>query len=312
MTLFLIFAVGAGMILIERLWPARQLPQVRNWWARVVLVNAVQLGIVVLAGFTWDQWMRGHSLFNLSETMPTIASVALGYLVVTFIYYFWHRVRHESKLFWRLCHQLHHSPARLEVITSFYKHPVEITLNSLLSAAIAFPLLGLSPGDAAILTLVTAVAEYFYHWNIRTPRWFGVLFQRPESHRVHHRRGHHTHNYADLPIWDMLFGTFSNPDEDQHPCGFSPSREDRFDDMLAFRNVHQAERDNDPPLGFLPTCIGCSKRWACQLSRERAGAEAVNRIEASSSVEASNSIEAIDLQARTNRQPEPATPENAA
>ena len=50
----------------------------------------------------------------------------VGYLVITFVYYWWHRARHEVPILWRCFHQVHHSPQRIEIITSFYKHPVEI------------------------------------------------------------------------------------------------------------------------------------------------------------------------------------------
>ncbi len=268
MMILLVAAIAAAMVLVERLWPAAELPKVRNWWARVVFVNALQVGIVVLAGFTWDRWMQGISLLHFGRWFSIPTGALLGYVVVTFVYYFWHRIRHESQLFWKLCHQLHHSPRRLEVLTSFYKHPVEITLNSLISAAIAYPLLGLSPAAAGLVTLITGVAELIYHWNIRSPRWMGFLFQRPESHRVHHKRDYHTNNYSDLPIWDMIFGTFENPHEDPKACGFKPALEDRFDDMLALRDVAEAESEGKSPLQLLPTCIGCSKRWACQFARE--------------------------------------------
>ncbi len=36
-------------------------------------------------------------------------------------------------MLWRFFHQIHHSPQRL-VITSFYKHPVEMTVDSLIGA----------------------------------------------------------------------------------------------------------------------------------------------------------------------------------
>jgi len=85
---------------------------------------------------------------------------------------------------------------------------------------------------------MTAVAEYFYHWNIRTPYWLGYVIQRPESHRIHHKYRHHTNNFADLPVLDILFGTFQNPHASSNPCGFDEWREDRFEDMLAFRDVH--------------------------------------------------------------------------
>jgi len=39
----------------------------------------------------------------------------------------------------------------------------------------------------------------------------GYFIQRPEAHCVHHRLGFHYHNFADLSLWDMLFGTFRNP-----------------------------------------------------------------------------------------------------
>jgi len=273
MLLLLLIGIAAGFFIVERLWPANALPKVRAWWPRVALVNAIQIGIILISGITWDVWLRAWSLFDLRSafgetTWGIIAQGAVAYFVSTFVYYWWHRIRHDSAFFWRLCHQLHHSPARIELITSFYKHPVEITINSLISAAIVYALLGCSPAAGAVYTFLTAVAEYFYHWNVRTPYWLGFLIQRPESHRVHHQFNHHTHNYADLPLWDMLFKTFRNPAAPIPRCGYDDWREDRFDDMLAFRNVHAKDADKLAPLHLLPTCIGCSKRWACAESRE--------------------------------------------
>lgn len=259
----LILAVAVGMIVVERLWPAMKLPRVDNWWARVALVNLIQLGIVVLAGVTWDRWLAELALFRLQDHLGTFGQALVAYFVSSFIYYWWHRLRHGSRLFWRICHQLHHSPRRIELVTAFYKHPVEIALNSLLSAAIVYPLLGCSVAGGAVYTLFTALAEFFYHWNVSTPRWVGYLIQRPESHRVHHQHAHHRQNYADLPIFDILFGTFHNPRKFTSTCGFDDWREDRVEDMLAFRDLHAAGADQRPPLTFLPTCIGCRKRWAC-------------------------------------------------
>lgn len=255
------------MFLVEWLWPASELPSVRNWWARVALINLIQLGIVVLAGLTWDRWLAGASLIHLDSHFGFLIQGVIAYLVSTFIYYWWHRFRHESDWFWRFCHQLHHSPQRIEILTSFYKHPLEITLNSVLSAAIVYPLLGCSVKAGALYTFLTAIAEYFYHWNIHTPHWLGFLFQRPESHRIHHKYQHHTQNFADLPLWDMLFGSFHNPHKEVATCGFDDWREDRFDDLLAFRDVHDESTETTPPLRFLPTCIGCRKRWACASDR---------------------------------------------
>jgi sterol desaturase/sphingolipid hydroxylase (fatty acid hydroxylase superfamily) len=268
--ILLIALIAAGFIVVERLWPAQKLPQVHGWWARVALINVIQLLIVLLAGVTWDRWLTGFSLFRLRDHMGDLASGGIVYLVSTFIYYWWHRTRHESKLFWRLCHQLHHSTRRIEVIASFYKHPVEILINSILSSAIAYSLLGCTPLAAGYYLLFAAIAEFFYHCNIRTPHWLGYLFQRPESHRIHHQYRRHTGNFADLPIWDILFGTFKNPHTSPKRCGFDPWREERFEDILGFRDVHAAGTEETKPFQLLPTCIGCSKRWACATTANAA------------------------------------------
>lgn len=262
-----ILLIAGGFIVVERLWPANQLPRVRAWYPRVFLVNAIQGGIVIVAGVTWDEWLKRASLISLEQYFGVIPQALIAYVVSSFVYYWWHRCRHTSHFWWNVCHQLHHSPRRIEILTSFYKHPVEITLNSILSATITYTLLGISIQAAVVYTGITAVAEFFYHWNVRTPIWLGPIFQRPESHRVHHKRSYHTNNYADLPVFDLMFGTYENPLTPVVNCGFTEDREDRFEDMLAFRDLHDRRIASSSPLHFLPTCIGCRKRWACTESR---------------------------------------------
>ena len=108
----------------------------------------------------------------------------------------------------------------------------------MLSSAILYLLVGLSPKAASLAVLLTGLAELVYHWNVRTPHWLGYIFQRPESHCVHHQEGLHSFNYADLPLWDMLFGTFRNPKEWQSRCGFGPL-EHRLPEMLIGVDINE-------------------------------------------------------------------------
>ena len=109
----LLMGIALGLYVLERVWPAAALPKVQGWWGRVACVNLVQLGVVLLAGITWDQWFQRWSVFNLSIRLGDVPAALLAYLVSCVVYYWWHRLRHESNLFWRLCHQLHHSPRRI-------------------------------------------------------------------------------------------------------------------------------------------------------------------------------------------------------
>ena len=223
-------------MVLERLIPARPLHRVKGWWVRVVVINILQVGVVVVGGLTWEKWLSRTSILDLSS-IPAPLSALMAYILVTFIFYWWHRWRHEVNFLWLLCHQIHHSPTRIETITSFYKHPLEIAINSIIISFVTYFILGLTYEAGAWLTVYTGVAEFLYHMNIKTPYWWGFVFQRPESHRVHHQLGRHYNNFADLPLWDILFGTFKNP-RTEVECGFRGDRELSFINMLLFRNVN--------------------------------------------------------------------------
>lgn len=237
--LWLIFSAFAGCFMLERIFPGWPLPRVRTWPLRVLLVNAVQLMVVLLAGLSWERWLSFWSVFRLSDHVSPAIGGLFAYFIATFIFYWWHRWRHESDLLWRLFHQIHHSPQRLEVITSFYKHPGEMVFNSILGSLLVYTLLGLSLQAGAVYTACTALGEFFYHTNIRTPRWIGFVFQRPEMHRIHHQHDRHKNNYGDITWWDMLFGTYENPKDWIYTCGFDDEREQRLTDMLVYRDVHR-------------------------------------------------------------------------
>jgi len=225
-------------MLLERIIPDRMLPQVKSWWLRVGLINVMQLSIVMLGMFTWDMWFKTHQLYLLAG-MPNFVLGFLAYLVITFIFYWWHRIRHDSYFLWNVFHQLHHSASRLETITSFYKHPVEIVVNSLFMSSIAYLLLGLNVEAVAWSVVYSSFGEFFYHMNIKTPYWVGFLFQRPEMHKIHHKEGVHYNNFSDIPLWDMLFGTFENPKSyDAHRCGFKDEKERKFWQIFLFKNVN--------------------------------------------------------------------------
>ena len=267
MMIALIVAIGCGFVAVERWWPAAALPRVRAWYPRVILINGIQAAIVALVGTLWDRVLSAHSLMRLADDLDPLRQGAAAYLVAAFVFYWWHRWRHTSQFWWRLCHQLHHSAQRIEVLTSFYKHPFEITVNALLSSVITYGVLGISIEGAMVCTLFSALAEFFYHWNVRTPRWLGPIIQRPESHRIHHKRNYHTNNYGDLPVLDLLFGTYENAHTVEARCGFSSEREARIADMLVFRDVQDRTLRDSSPLHLAPTCIGCRKRWACSSAR---------------------------------------------
>ena len=237
----IVLCIAIAMLAVELAAPGRRWPQVSGRIARAFLLNAVQIGAVFLTGVTWDLWFPQLRLWDLQH-LGTIPGAVIGYLAITFVYYWWHRARHEIGFLWRWFHQVHHSPQRIEVLTSFYKHPLELIANGALSSFILYVVVGLSPAAASVAVTLTGLAELFYHWNVKTPYWLGFFIQRPESHCIHHRDGWHRSNYSDLPLWDMLFGTFENPRKFEEACGFGPEREIQLPAMLLGRDVNAPRR----------------------------------------------------------------------
>lgn len=231
------FATIAFLVL-ERVIPGRQLPEAPGWYARAAFLNFCQVGLVFVTGVAWHHWVRGGSLFHISHAMPDVAQGFLAWFVGTFFFYWWHRARHDVDFLWRVFHQVHHSPSRIELLTSFYKHPVEIVADSILASSIIYILLGASPEAGAWFNVFAVLGEYFYHSNLRTPHWFGYFLQRPEHHSIHHELDLHAFNYGDITWWDQLFGTFRETDEFAANCGFPDGHESRLAGMLRFRDSY--------------------------------------------------------------------------
>jgi len=83
--------------------------------------------------------------------------------------------------------------------------------------------------DAAVVGLAGTVRHLGYLYatmssrrsahDAPTPQWLATFVQRPESNSVHHGRGIPT-TILDLPLLDLIFGTFRNPKEFRRESGF--------------------------------------------------------------------------------------------
>jgi sterol desaturase/sphingolipid hydroxylase (fatty acid hydroxylase superfamily) len=229
-----------AMLGIETLFPARAFPPIRYWQLKGFCFLTVQGLLATLTPLLISEhWLAEHRLMNL-ERLGVVGGAALGYAAVSLASYGWHRSAHTFPLMWRLFHQIHHSPQRVDMSGAALFHPLETVVFLLISTVTTTLVLGLDPVAAALTGYIAAFYGYFQHMNIRTPPWLGYLIQRPEAHCIHHQRDVHAYNYGDLPIWDMLFGTFRNPARFEGPVGFDRPATDRLAAMLGFVDVNEA------------------------------------------------------------------------
>jgi len=227
------------MLAIEQFGTGRAWPQIRFWRTKGVAFFVMLMTInAILPSLIPDSIARFH-LFDGAGLGIALGALA-GYLAVSLANATLHRAYHRYDLLWRWVHQLHHSPQRVDVSGAVYFTPLEVILNVLLFQIVVVFVLGLDSVAAAVTGYIGAFYGVFQHFNIRTPRWLGVLIQRPESHGIHHRRGFHAYNYSDLPLWDMLWGTFRNPKDFQGEVGFEREPSRRMGAMLIGHDANAA------------------------------------------------------------------------
>lgn len=198
---------------------SRRWPEIVGWRLKGAAFTLLYFAITTFAPLAWDEWLGRYQLLDASA-LPFWAQVACGFLVLEGGIYLWHRTMHRHTFLWRWFHQMHHSAERLDVWGAFYFHPFDMIGWALVGSLALVLGIGLSGEAALVVNVMAAFCAMFQHLNIRTPRWLGYIVQRPESHSIHHKRGHHANNYGDLPLFDLIFGTFANPKEFQREIGF--------------------------------------------------------------------------------------------
>jgi sterol desaturase/sphingolipid hydroxylase (fatty acid hydroxylase superfamily) len=230
-----VLGLYAGLMAWEALAPGRPLPRVSGWLPRTLAAFALYLLLGAWLPLLWADALAPLQLFDLSD-WPVPAAAAFGVLVYELGAYAYHRAMHAYTPLWRLLHQMHHSSERLDVASAFWFSPLDMAGWTLVTS-VTLTVAGLSPEAATPAILFITLLAIFQHANIRTPRWLGYVVQRPESHSWHHGEGLHRDNYADLPLVDMLFGTFRNPADFQPSTGLGAGASRRVLDMLLLRDV---------------------------------------------------------------------------
>ena len=230
---FALFGAFAALDLVAR---ARSFPDVSYWRLKGLAFAALYFGLATYSPLLWDSWLGEYQLLN-GAALPLWAQIAAGFLLLELGIYAWHRTMHNTPFLWRWFHQMHHSAERVDIWGAFYFSPLDMVGWSLLGSLCLVGGFGIGAEAAIAVGVFITFLSMFQHSNIRTPHWLGYLVVRPESHTLHHQRGVHRYNYCDLPLWDMVFGTFRNPRAWMGQAGFYDGASGRMGDMLLGRDI---------------------------------------------------------------------------
>lgn len=166
-------------------------------------------------------WLYAFLLDHLSiaagvwpSSWPFAAQAVLALVLVDLCLYAVHRASHESDLLWRF-HAIHHSSARLYWVNGEKRHPLHQIAEGL-PGVTALMIMG-APARVVVAALaVLGLNMMLQHANIDyRARALRYVFSVAELHRLHHRSSaaESKVNFgAWLAVWDLLFGSYENPD----------------------------------------------------------------------------------------------------
>lgn len=130
-------------------------------------------------------------------------------------YYVFHRVSHESRLFWNF-HVVHHSSEHYNLSVAVRQSWFSGLLHWIFYAPVM--LLGFAPWMFVIMHGFNLIYQFWIHTKLihrlGPLEW---ILNTPSHHRVHHgvNERYLDKNYAGvLIIWDRMFGSFVNEEEE--------------------------------------------------------------------------------------------------
>ncbi|GAB3254534.1 hypothetical protein GCM10027425_14110 [Alteromonas gracilis] len=178
-------------------------------------VSAVT-SVAVTVATTWAARTTADRLFgrgrrDLGSGPLALAVAVLGWDVV---YYWNHRLAHESRWLWAM-HVAHHSSEHYNLSTALRQPVADGFTMSVPYGLLA--LLGVRPGLIEHARALNLIYQFWIHTEaIDRIGPLERVLNTPSHHRVHHgsNRAYLDRNHGSiLIVWDKLFGTFEEEDE---------------------------------------------------------------------------------------------------
>jgi sterol desaturase/sphingolipid hydroxylase (fatty acid hydroxylase superfamily) len=174
-------------------------------------VAAVGLG--GLAAATAWSWRTAPGRLFERRVLPDLGNGPLALLAATvgwdFVYYWNHRLMHESRYMWAI-HVVHHSSERYNLSTAL-RQPVLEPLGTFAPYGVLC-LFGVNPELLTTARGINLLYQYWIHTEaIETIGGSESILNSPSHHRVHHGSNpeYLDRNHGSiLIVWDRLFGTF--------------------------------------------------------------------------------------------------------
>lgn len=164
--------------------------------------------------------LRDRSLLDITIAPTTVLGLVGGAVFIkicsSFVYYWLHRVQHESVFFWRM-HATHHHITKMGCLRGDRTHPLEY-LSLAISGPIFLALFGASDEVIAVIAAFGMWNGKLNHSNLplKSLPVYDWVFATAQQHHCHHAhaRAQADSNYGcQIILWDRIFGNYCGDTE---------------------------------------------------------------------------------------------------
>ena len=236
--LAIIGALFVTFVILDFVAPARKLTRVRLWRTRGFLAFLLYLAISIAGPMVWDAAIANHMLFDASP-LPIWGQIC------------W---RFPATRTGRLCLASHDACRRAALAASAPRcitapnasisgapsgsTRLDMIGWTLLSSLVLVGGFGISPLRPQSRLACSAHFCRCSSTQISARRaGWATFIACPENHAAHHERGVHAFNYGNISWFDMLFGTFRNPENAPDETGFFDGASNKIGALLIGRKI---------------------------------------------------------------------------
>jgi sterol desaturase/sphingolipid hydroxylase (fatty acid hydroxylase superfamily) len=225
--------VGALIFIpLERFLPLRRGQRIfRKGWTTDVLhfiftrtLADVATFVIVGSLIVLFHWLVSPPFQQAVATQSKLLQFFEAVLIANVGGYFGHRLSHEVPFLWKF-HKIHHSISEMDWLAAARVHPLDQMVTKALTIVPLY-MMGFSKSTFGVYIGLAVFWAVLIHANIKIkPGLMRFLLATPQFHHWHHSNEPEAFNKnfaGELPILDLLFGTFYLP-KDRMPDSYGHS-----------------------------------------------------------------------------------------
>lgn len=215
------------LFILEKKFRLRDRTQLR--WKRIVtnvffgLPAFILLRLLFIPALVWIALQNGQWQFGLAKwlVLPVTIEFIIGFLLLDYFIYIWHRLTHKINFIWRF-HSMHHTDLDMDITTAMRFHFIEL-LISLFFRGASVLIIGVSPLLVIVYEIIFEACTNFHHSNLKIPlkieKLLNLIIVTPRMHGIHHsvKNMETNSNFSTIfSFWDRLHNTFIPHNQAHH------------------------------------------------------------------------------------------------